>query len=196
MSKLCKCNKEEIRGRKSKYGKRIVSVFLVIIMCLSSSWVVSATEAQEENDEQKLIQETEESEVIEEGETEAAEEESAEIPEEVEIPEEEAPQDENEQFGEVVEDTQENAALEDIEVVTDINVVPVEVNEEFDSSEVLDNLGEVSYSQGILIDDTEYALYPEFEDVGNSLEVIKEKAGNAFTFLKDNYSLEDISNEN
>lgn len=93
-------------------------------------------------------------------------------------------------------DTNDDTTLDKMEVTTDIPIEETTVNQSFDAGEEINNFEDVSYSKGVMIDDKDYRLYPEFENVDQALKELRETVKTAMDYLKTNYSLEELSDNN
>lgn len=93
-------------------------------------------------------------------------------------------------------DANESVALDKLEVTTDIPIEETTVSQAFDAGEEINQLGRVSYSKGVKIDGTDYRLYPEFEDADHAVSELEKAAKNGMDYLRTNYDLEALSNNN
>lgn len=93
-------------------------------------------------------------------------------------------------------DANESVALDKLEVTTDIPIGETTVSQAFDAGEESNQLGRVSYSKGVKIDGTDYRLYPEFEDTDHAVSELEKAAKNGMDYLRTNYDLEALSNNN
>ena len=87
-------------------------------------------------------------------------------------------------------------ALDKLEVTTDIPIEETTTNQAFDAGEEIDQLEQVSYSKGFMIDGTKYRLYPEFQDANRAISELEKVAKDGMAYLKVNYGLESLSNSN
>lgn len=93
-------------------------------------------------------------------------------------------------------DANESVALDKLEVTTDIPIEETTVSQVFDAGEEINQLGRVSYLKGVKIDGMDYRLYPEFEDPERAVNELEKAAKNAMDYLRTNYDLEALSNNN
>ena len=87
-------------------------------------------------------------------------------------------------------------ALDKLEVTTDIPIEETTTNQAFDAGEEINQLEQVSYSKGFMIDGTKYRLYPEFQDANRAISELEKVAKDGMAYLKVNYGLESLSNSN
>lgn len=87
-------------------------------------------------------------------------------------------------------------ALDKLEVTTDIPIEETTTNQAFDAGEEINQLEQVSYSKGLMIDGTKYRLYPEFQDANRAISELEKMAKDGMAYLKVNYGLESLSNSN
>lgn len=87
-------------------------------------------------------------------------------------------------------------ALDKLEVTTDIPIEETTTNQAFDAGEEINQLEQVSYSKGFMIDGIKYRLYPEFQDANRAISELEKVAKDGMAYLKVNYGLESLSNSN
>lgn len=87
-------------------------------------------------------------------------------------------------------------ALDKLEVTTDIPIEETTTNQTFDAGKEVNQLEQVSYSKGFMIDGIKYRLYPEFQDANHAISELEKMAKDGMAYLKVNYGLESLSNSN
>lgn len=86
-------------------------------------------------------------------------------------------------------------SLDEMIVPTDADIDVVDMDKKLDVSEELSAIGDISYLQGIQVEDQVYRLYPEFVDVKSAMKNIKEKCPNAIAYIMDN-GIQSLSEKN
>ena len=86
--------------------------------------------------------------------------------------------------------------VESVVNVENIDTEVVDVQEDIDSSDSLDKIGDVSYSEAIKVDGMTFNLYPTFDDDMDAVYGIKSLSPNLIRCMQDKYGLEACTPEN